>query len=608
MRLADYIFKFFTDRGAEEVFLITGGHSMFLNDAVARNKKLKYITPHHEQVATMSADAYSRLRGKPAIALVTAGPGSVNALNGVLGGWLDSAPMVIISGQSNYSVIEFQEKNNMRQYGVQGISINHFVKPITKFFVRVDDPKKIVSYLAQAYKAMTTGRPGPVWLDVPLDMQRAELSDEFLEAEEKKIKHQDIFVKQNLILSAQIKKVYQLIAQAKRPVFLFGQGVRLSGAVAEFERLADKIGIPILTSRLAIDLIDSSHRLYVGRPGTYGERAANFAVQNADLIITVGCRLAGGMSGHNPKDFGRNAKKIVVDADLKELKKPDFNIVLPIHNDVKNFLKEFLAQATGEKKLQFPKWVKICKGWRRRYPVVLPEYKNQKPINSYYFLDRLTHLASKQAYVMVDTGSCFHVAAQAWQIKKGQRFLTTGGLSSMGYWAAGIGVCVANDRKSTIVITGDGSLQMNIQELATVKNYKLPLKIFIFNNNGYLLMRHTQRNFFENRLIGEGPTSGVWCPDSLKIAKAYGIKGVRIKTVKEMDKKIREVLNFPGPVICDVIMQEWQLIVPRVASEKGADGKMVSRPYEDMFPYLPADELEDIAAEVAAELSGKSKK
>jgi acetolactate synthase-1/2/3 large subunit len=591
MRLADYIFKFFTDRGVEEVFLVTGGHSMFLNDAVARSSKLKYTCVHHEQAAAMSVDAYGRLKNKPAIVLVTAGPAGINTLNGVVGGWLDSAPMIIISGQSNYSLIDFQEKNAMRQYGVQGISIKSFAEPVTKFFKTVDDPKKIVEYLSKAYRAATTGRPGPVWLDVPLDMQRAELSDKFIAEAEAKIKDVDIYEKNNLELPGQVEKLFRLIAAAKRPIFLFGQGVRLAGGVEEFDKLAGKIGIPILTSRLGLDLIDSEHPLYVGRPGTYGERAANFAVQNSDLIIVVGSRLATSLTGYNSGDFGRNAKKVMVDVDRKELQKPDLNITLPINNDAKNFLREFLHQLTPEKKVQFSDWLKICKNWRIRYPVVLPEYKQEKPVNSYFFTDRLSALSGPKDYILVDTGSCFHVAAQAWQIKKGQRFLTTGGLSSMGYWAAGIGACVANGRKPTIVITGDGSLQMNIQELATVKGNNLPLKIFIFNNNGYLLMRHTQKNFFENRLIGESPSSGLWLPDSLKIAEAYGIKGVRISEVSEVDEKIKEVLAFDGPVICDILTPKLQLIVPRVASEKGPDGKMMSKPYEDMFPYLPAGEL-----------------
>jgi acetolactate synthase-1/2/3 large subunit len=282
----------------------------------------------------------------------------------------------------------------------------------------------------------------------------------------------------------------------------------------------------------------------------------------------------------------------VVDIDVEELKKPGVEADLKINTNAKLFLSELLKEASSVKIPDFSQWIKQCNYWKTHYQVVLPEYKDEKPVNSYYFTEKLSDMVKKEDMVVVDTGSCFHVACQVWRIKKGQRFLTTGGLSSMGYWAAAIGACLANDRKRTIVITGDGSLQMNIQELATIKHNNLPIKIIIFNNNGYLLIRYTQKNFMENRLFAEGPKTGVWCPDSLKIASAYGIKGVRVNSAKEVAPKINEVLNYKGPVICDVMTPEWQLIVPRVSSEKKPDGTLVSKPYEDMFPYLSRKELQ----------------
>jgi len=393
-------------------------------------------------------------------------------------------------------------------------------------------------------------------------------------------------------VSEKVKVVYEKIAKAERPLFIFGQGVRLSGGVAAFEEVIKHLRIPLLTSRLGLDLIVSDHPLYIGRPGTYGERSANFAVQNADLIIAVGSRLTVSLTGYNIKDWGRNAEKIIVDIDEKELQKPDLNVTLPVLADAKQFLAALADYAQARGPIERPEWLAICQEWRKKYPVVLPEYKDEKPVNSYYFTDRLTEHTPPGAHVLVDTGSCFHVAAQTWRIKEGQRFLTTGGISTMGYWVAAMGMCQASGRKETIVITGDGSLQMNLQDLATVKLNNMPLKIFIFNNNGYLLMRHTQKNFFEQRMIGESPSSGVWCPDSLKIAAAYDIKGVRIHSVEEVDEKIKEVLAHNGPVICDVMTPEWQLLIPRVTSEKTADGKMISNPYENMFPFLSKEELD----------------
>src|SRR3989344_9114120 len=591
MNVADFIFKYFGERGVSEVFTITGGHAMFLNDAVAKNKQFHYTCPHHEQAATMAAEAYSRVANKPAIAMVTAGPGAVNALNGVVGAWVDSSPMIVISGQSNLSIVQYAEKTDTRQFGVQGISIRKMVTPVTKYFVTVDDPARAGEYLAEAWKQVTTGRPGPVWIEVPVDMQRSEVPQSVIDAcsvsAEAEVKPAEI----SPDLMKKVVEVYERIAKAKRPLFIFGQGVRLSGGIPAFEAVIKKIKIPLLTSRLGLDIITSDHPLYIGRPGTYGERSANFAVQNADLIIAVGSRLTVSLTGYNVKDFGRNAEKIIIDIDQKELDKPDLNIVLPVLADAKEFLTQFAKYAESKPEIERPEWLAICKNWQKKYPVVLPSYKDEKPVNSYYFTDRLSELTPPGANILVDTGSCFHVAAQTWKIKKDQRFLTTGGISTMGYWVAGIGSCIAAGRKPTIVITGDGSLQMNLQELATVKTNNLPLKIFIFNNNGYLLMRLMQSNFMDKRFMGESPATGLWCPDALKIADTYGIRGIRIDSVEGIEEKITEALDCPGPVICDVMMPEWQILAPRTMSDKLPVGRLVARPYEDMYPFLDREEL-----------------
>ena len=585
MTVSDFIFNYLTEKGAESLFMVSGGQAMFLVDAVARNKKLKPICTHHEQSAGMAAEAYARITGKLGIALVTAGPGSINVTNGLVGGWTDSAPMMIISGQSALSAVQYQQKTKIRQYGIQGINIKPLVESATKFFITVDDPSKILYYMGKAYHMATTGRPGPVWIDVPLDVQRMEVPEHLIE------EYVPEHPKSNTQLKKEVATVLESIQAAKRPIIIAGQGVRLAKALPEFYATIEKLRIPLLTSRLGIDLIESDNELYVGRPGTYGERSANFAIQNSDLIIAVGCRLATALVGHDPKNFGKNAKKIVVDIDQEELDKPGLVIDMKINNDAKLFLHELLKQAETAKTPEYKEWIEICNNWKKKYPVVQESYKDETPVNSYVFVDALTKQATKDDMVLVDTGTCFHVAAQAWKIKKDQRFLTTGGISSMGYWVAGLGACVANNNKRTIIITGDGSLQMNIQEFATIKHHNLPIKTFIFNNNGYLLIRHTQRNFMEGRLLGEGPDSGVWCPDSLKIAEAYGIKGVRINSVDELEAKIKEVMEYDGPVICDVMTPEWQLIMPRVSSDKMPDGSLVSRAYDDMFPHLDRDEL-----------------
>lgn len=586
MNVSEYIFDYYAKKGIDTAFMVTGGQAMWLNDAVGKNENYEIICTHHEQSVTMSADAYGRMKNKPALAIVTAGPGSVNAMNGVVGGYTDSAPMIVISGQAALSFVQYQEETKIRQFGVQGINIKPLVENVTKYFVTVDDPQKIQYYLDKAYHEATTGRPGPVWIDVPLDIQKAEVNEKYLEQYVP-----ERAVEGRVSIKQAVKQAYKLLENAKRPVFLVGQGVSLAGARKEFYDYVNEVRIPVITARLGIDLIESDNDLYVGRPGNYGERAANFAIQNADLIISVGCRLASSLVGHNPKVFGKNAYIYVVDIDQKELDKPGVNIDYKVRLDCKEFIEGMQKALKNHELPEYNEWIKICNGWKKKYPVVQPEYEKEVPVNSYYFLDKLSELAPNHAAVMVDTGSCFHVACQTWKVKKGQKYLTTGGLSSMGYWCAGIGACMANDKKETIIVTGDGSLQMNIQEFAPIRHHNLPIKTFVLNNNGYLLIRHTQRNFMEDRFVGESPETGVWCPDSLEIAKAYGIKGVRIEKPEEVEEKIKEVLAYDGPVICEVKTPEWQLLIPRIASDKLPDGTLVSRNYEDMFPYLPTEEV-----------------
>jgi len=597
MRVSDVIFDYLAKKGVDTAFMVTGGQAMFLDDAVHQNRHITPIFTHHEQSAGMAAESYGRVKGIPGVAVVTAGPGAVNVMNGVVGAWTDSSPMIVLSGQAALKAVQYQETTKIRQFGVQGINIRPLVDSVTKYFITVDDPQKILYYIQKAYHIATTGRPGPVWLDVPLDIQGKEIKGKLIQfvPEKEKLNRQ---------LSKQVAQTIALLKKSKRPILLIGHGLRIANALPDFEKALERLKIPVVTSRLGIDSIESNHPLYIGRPGTYGERSANFTVQNADVIISIGSRLATSMIGHNAPDFGKNAKKVVVDIDAKELNKPGPILDIKILSDAKLFLREFNKQIYKVPPLHFSDWVNQANLWKKKYPVVLPEYRKEKPINSYYFTQRLSKLSSAKDMVLVDTGGCFHVAAQSWKVKKGQRYITTGGISSMGYWVAGIGACMAYGKKQTLIITGDGSLQMNIQELATIKHNNLPIKIFIFNNNGYLLIRHTQKNFMEGRLMGESPATGVWCPDSMKIAKAYGIKGVKIDNLKTMDIKIKEVLAHKGPVICEIITPEWQLLIPRTASIKNPDGSMVSKPYEDMFPFLPPEEIEE---NMIAEINKKTK-
>lgn len=586
MNVAEFIVDFLSKKGVDTVFMIPGGQAMFLNDAVYKNKKITPIFTHHEQAAGMAAEAFGRTKGEIGVAMVTAGPGAINVLNGVVGAWVDSAPMIVIAGQSALPNVQYMEKTHIRQLGLQGIYMEPLMKSVVKYFVTVDDASKILYYLEKAYHAATTGRKGPVCIEVPLDVQRFEVPKKLLKIFEAPIEREDME-----LLKEQVKKTISFLKTSKRPLIVAGQGVELSRSEKIFTQLINKIKVPVVTSRLAIDVIDSGDELFVGRPGLYADRAANIAVQNADLIISLGARLDSGITGYDAKDWGRNAKKIVVDIDPKELAKPGIDISFKIQNDVKLFIEELILQLKNEKLKQNSEWIDICGAWKKKYPTVLSSYKKENPVNSYYLIERLSIAAKNTDTILVDTSSPFHVACQAWKIKIGQRFLTTGGISTMGYWVAGIGACMARNKGRTIIITGDGCLQMNIQEFATIKQNNLPIKVIIFNNNGYLLIRHTQKTHFGN-LRGESPKTGLGFPDFMQIAKAYGIKGIRIKSVAELDRKLKETLEYKGPVICEVMTPEWQALGPRVSSQKNKDGSMVSKPYEDLAPFLTKEELD----------------
>lgn len=587
MNVSEYIFDFFNQKGVDTCFMVTGGQAMYLDDAVAKNKNYHVICHHHEQATTMCADAYGRLKLKPAIALVTTGPGSVNAINGVVGAYTDSSPMIVISGQTNLSFVKYQEKSNIRQFGVQGINIKPMVEDTVKSFITIDDILKLRYYLSEAWQSATEGRPGPVWIDVPLDVQRKEAPEDQLIKENEEDKSIDYY-----LLDKAVDSTINKLRVSKRPLLLAGQGISLSGSKELFNQLVEILHIPVITSRLGIDIINSDNTYYVGRPGNYGERTANFAVQNADLIISIGSRLAAATVGRFPREFGKKAYKIVIDIDQKELDKPGVFINEKVRLDCKTFISSLLNKLSRVKLPDYDAWIKRTTGWKTNYPVVLPEYANQEPVNSYFFIDRLSLMAPTNANVLVDTGSCFHVAAQTWKVKTGQRYITTGGLSSMGYWCAGIGSCIANECRDTIVISGDGSLQMNIQELATVRHHHLPIKLFVINNNGYLLIRAAQKNYMDGYLVGESPSTGVWCPDLEKIATAYEIPFVRISRPEDVDSNIKQVLETEGPVICEVMTPEWQAIAPRTSAEKLPDGKLLAHEYSDMYPFLPREEYE----------------
>ncbi|MFB5269073.1 thiamine pyrophosphate-binding protein [Paenibacillus enshidis] len=582
IRVADYITDSLYKAGGETVFLITGGMIMHLTDALYQHEQQDYICCHHEQAATMAAEAYGRSTGRLGVAYVTAGPGALNTITGAAGAYVDSSPVIIVAGNSKVSLAKVK---GPRQFALQGFDSLPIFEQVTKYAVRLEDISQVRYEVEKCIFLARNGRVGPVYLEVPVDLQGASFDpDSFIGyvPEAEKIPE---------ITEEQIHQVTAALKNSQRPCLLVGAGIRTANAIEVFREFVEKAQIPVLTSRLGMDLIDHDHPLFVGRPGTYGDRAANFTVQNCDLLITVGCRLGIGLVGYDYDEFAKKAVKVHVDIDKWELDKPSVIPDIPIHGDASAFFAKMVLQWDATP--SYAAWVAETRHWKHRYPVDLPEYDDDTHgINSYRFMTRFSEQVSKEALFVVDTGSCFHVHAQAFKVKEGQRHIITGGLSTMGYTPAAIGVSVAAGHREVYCITGDGSFQMNLQELQTIRHNKLPIKFILFNNNGYLLIRHTQNNFMERRFIGEGPESGLSFAPFNKIADTFGLGYLKISKLHELDRKIMDLLRYEGPMICEIMTPPDQLLIPRVASRKLDDGTMVSAPYDDMFPFLSREEYE----------------
>lgn len=584
MRVADYLTNKLYEAGGEHVFLITGGMIMHLTDALLRHGKQKFVCCHHEQAAVMAADAYGRLTNRLGVAYVTAGPGALNAMTGVVGAYVDTSPCIIVSGQSKVSQATV---TGPRQFALQGFNTLPLYKQVTKYAVMLQDIRRVRYEVEKCIWMATSPRVGPVWIECPIDIQAAlfdpEEHESFVPPAEACADWPDLVKKMDDVVKA--------IKTSRRPCVLAGAGVRLSGAVSEWLRFVESAGMPVLTSRLGMDLIGDDHPLYAGRPGTYGERPANFTIQNCDLLLTIGCRLGIGLVGYDFQDFAKRAVKIMVDVDREELAKPSVVPDIPVLADAGSFLKQ-CGERLGGYRLDNPVWLEQIRVWRQKYPVDLPEYSLEREgVNSYHFTRLLSERMPADAVVVCDTGSCFHVHAQAYKVRFGQRHIITGGLSTMGYMPGVIGAAAGMKGREVYCITGDGSLQMNIQELQTLVHNKYRAKLIVHSNNGYLLIRHTQKNFQEGRYIGTHAETGVSFPDLEKLAAAYGIHYLKISGLPECEAKIAELLRYQdGPVICEVMSPAEQLLIPRVASRKREDGSMMSMPYDDMYPFLPREE------------------
>lgn len=590
MKLSDYVIHFVAEQGVRHVFMLPGGGAMHLNDSLGRSPDVRFVCNLHEQASSIAAEAYARFTGKLGVCMVTCGPGGTNAMTGLAGAWFESTPCLFLSGQVKRA--DLKRDLGVRQRGVQELDIVQVVQSLTKYAVTMTEPESIRYHLEKAVALAKHGRPGPVWIDIPLDVQAAAI-------DEKSLRGFDAAELPPLgeppqRLRELAEKALAFLDAAERPILLIGNGIHCAGAESLLRQFIDRLDIPVLRTWIGADLLPDDHSLCFGKPGVVAARGANFTLQNADWVCSIGARLDFAVTGYDQTQFARAARKIVVDVDRAELRKLDkLRIDVPVWSDSKAFLTELLAAAERRPQRSRPAWLERCRDWKTRYPVVGEEHWRQAEyINTYVFTSVLSDEMSEDEIIIPgSSGAAIDTFWLALRLKGRQRAIATGGLGAMGYGLpAALGGAVAADGRRVVSVDGDGGFQLNIQELATVARLKLPIKFFILNNNGYASIRASQRNYFKSWMACD-PETGLTLPDVLKVAEAYGLATARIAEPKELRQQLAAVLRQPGPVVCEVLVQPDQSIGPRVSSAVRGDGSMVSRPLEDLWPFLDREEF-----------------
>ena len=589
MRISDYIAQELS-KITNNCYMLTGGGAMHLNDAFSKSN-LNIVYCHHEQSCSMAAEAEARITNKPAVVNVTTGPGGINSLNGVFGAYTDSIPMIIISGQVKRETLVLNYDTKWRQLGDQENDIISMVKGITKYSKCITNPKEIKYQLSKAIYLANNGRPGPVWLDIPIDIQSMQMDFENQESPD-----ENYFISYDESeISKQIKLLCEKINSAKRPVFYLGAGIHISDTKAEVIRISEKYNIPIVTTFNSNDLIDDENKVYVGRGGSIGNRSGNFVIQSSDLVIVLGSRLNIRQVSYNWESFAPNAYKVGVDIDVLELNKPTCDYNLKIHSSLQIFMPLLEKEMTNYNQLSFSEWLDWGKSRLIKYPVCLDEYwRNNKKVNPYCFVDELfNHLNENEVVACADGTACV-TTFQAMKVKKGQRVFHNSGCASMGYeLPASIGAFYSNtNRERIICLAGDGSIMLNLQELETIRGNNLPIQIFILNNEGYHSIRQTQRNFFSDNIVGCGTDSGLSFPKFKKIADAFDFEYYSIANHDELKSKLSDILKSNNRFICEVFLDLDQHFSPKLSSKKLEDGSMITSPLEDMWPFLEKEELE----------------
>lgn len=591
IKVSNYISQFLVEHGISDCFMITGGGAMHLNDALGHQEGMHCLYNHHEQACAIAAESYARIHNKIAVLCVTTGPGGTNALTGVVGGWLDSIPMLVISGQVRYDTTARSTGLKLRAMGDQEFDICRAVESMTKYCEMVTEPKRIRYALERALHESQTGRPGPCWLDIPLNVQGAYIETEALEGYDGSDYDAAL---PPAISDDVIEVIIEKVKNAKRPVINAGNGIRIAGAIDVFHRVVEKLNVPVVTGWNSIDTMYDEHHLYVGRSGIMGDRAGNFAVQNSDLIISIGSRLSIRQVGYNWKTWAREAYVVMNDVDEEELKKPTLHVDLPVWGDAKDFLEMLDAKLSNEKLFSGEDWLACCLKWRQKYPVVQEKHYAQKgKVNVYAFIHALSKRLNEGQITVVGNGSACVVGSHAYVIKPKQRFIINSAIASMGYdLPAAIGACVADHTQDIINVTGDGSIQMNIQELQTIAYHHLPIKIFVINNGGYHSIRQTQSNYFGEPLVGVGEDSGdLGFPVLSKLADAYGLPYYSIGDNMVLEEQISQILQKQGPFICEVFVDKEQKFEPKVAAKRLPNGTLVSATLENMAPFLSPEEV-----------------
>jgi acetolactate synthase-1/2/3 large subunit len=591
VKLAEWVAQNLADQGITHAFMVTGGGAMHLNHAIGSHPKIETVFNHHEQACAIAAEGYYRIANRLPVVNVTSGPGGTNAITGVYGAFADSIGMLVLSGQVKWETTVRSTGLPLRQYGDQELDIERLVKPITKYCVMVTDPLSIRYHLEKAIYLATSGRPGPCWLDIPLDVQASKIDPSQLKGFDPSELDEPW---KKIDLAQTSRKILDKIASSERPVIYAGNGIRLSGQHETFLELVDKLGIPVVTGFSAHDLVWETHPYYCGRPGTIGDRGGNFVVQNSDCLLVLGTRLNIRQVSYNWTSFAREAFKIWVDVDELELQRPNVRPDMPVVADLADLIPAMLSEANGVSPGKHDKWLSWSKERQRLFPVVLPEYEHNQVVNPYVFMKSLFEELANDAIVVAANATACITSFQAGSLKQGQRLWSNSGSATMGYdLPASIGACKASGNKPIICLAGDGSIMMNLQELQTIAGNKLPIKIFLLNNNGYVSIFQTHRNFFNGVEIGGGPKSGVSFPNFELVMKAFGFAYTQCTRHSELKEIIRETLGIDGPVVCELSLDENVIFAPKLGAKQLPDGRIISPPLEDLSPFLPRDQFHD---------------